>query len=116
MNVNSMKNEEKANSKVGIRTMLKKTLKLWGWSILHFRFSWYYPGVPEMKPEEVYEKLQSENPPYLIDVRDGEDIAKAGKIEGAVMYPYFDFIKDIEKVPKNANSYVTHHFIGKFFS
>ena len=61
------------------------------WSLLHFRRSWYYPGVPEINPDEVHKQLKTDKPPFLIDVRDSEDIAKSGKIEGAVFLNYFNF-------------------------
>lgn len=102
-----MKTEQKEPSNVGMGKMIRKTMKLWVRSILHFRFSWYYPGIPEITPQEVFEKLQSDQKPYLIDVRDSEDISKTGLIEEAVIYPYFDFLNNIDNIPRDANSYVT---------
>ena len=97
---------EKAEQKVDGR-IVRKTLKLWVWSLLRFKFSWYYPGIPEIKPEEAFKLLQSDNPPLLIDIRDDADIMKFGKIEGTEMFPYFNFPAYIGQIPKDTKTKIT---------
>lgn len=48
--------------------MALKILRLWLWSIL--KRGWYLPEVSEITADEVYERLNSNTPPLLLDLRD----------------------------------------------
>ena len=83
--------------------MVKKTLKLLFWSI--FRLGrWYIPNVPEIKAEELLDKLNSDQDLLLIDIRDESEIKKFGVIKNSQMFPYFDFPSYIDKIPKDTNN------------
>lgn len=99
-----MKNTKNKNKESKINSeIVKKTLKLWFWSILHFG-KWYIPNIPEIKPEELYDKIKSNNSPLLIDIRDDSEVKKFGHIENAQRFPYFNFPSYLDKMPTDHNT------------
>ena len=96
-----MNNSKKKEKKQTVDTnIVKKTLKLWFWSILHFG-KWYMPKIPEIKAEELLRKIQSNQAPLLIDIRDESELKKFGYIEDAQMFPYFNFPSQLYKIPED---------------
>lgn len=80
--------------------IVKKTIKLWLWSLLRFG-RWYMPHIPEIKPEELLKKLESNETPLLIDIRDKSELKKFGYIEHAQMFPYFKFPSYLDRISKD---------------
>jgi len=95
---------EKQNKPPANNKVIRKTLKLWFWSILHFG-RWYMPNIPEIKPDELYQKLlpkQSAKSIMLIDIREKYEVKKDGCIEGTTFFPYFNFPSYIHKIPRDS--------------
>jgi TusA-related sulfurtransferase/rhodanese-related sulfurtransferase len=80
--------------------IVSKTLKLWVYSIFHLG-RWYLPNIPEIKPDQLYDKIKSNEAPLLIDIREESDIKKFGMIEKAKLFPYFNFLSQVDKIPEN---------------
>lgn len=100
----NLKNAKKNTKKSKINSeIVKKTLKLWFWSILHLG-RWYIPNIPEIKPEELYEQIKYNNSPLLIDIRDDSEIKKFGYIENTQRFPYFNFPSYLDKIPSDHNT------------
>ncbi|MFX0013439.1 MAG: sulfurtransferase TusA family protein [Promethearchaeota archaeon] len=63
--------------KIGRGRMFIKLLRLWLWSII--RRGWYLPEIPEITVDEVYDRLNSNNLPLLLDLRDLVEFYGNGK-------------------------------------
>ncbi|MHA1219931.1 MAG: hypothetical protein ACTSO5_14810, partial [Candidatus Heimdallarchaeaceae archaeon] len=62
-NSNTIKEIEISTSR-----MVLKLLKLFLFSLIRLRF--YIPGIPEIKVDNLYELIKSNNAPLIIDTRD----------------------------------------------
>ena len=83
--------------------VIKKTLKLWFWSLLHLG-RWYMPNIPEIKPEELHDRIsskESDKSMLLIDIREKYEVKKDGYIGGTTFFPYFNFPSHIHKISRN---------------
>ena len=96
----SLENEKTKNPN---KKVVAKTLKLWFWSILHLG-RWYLPNIPEIKPNQLLDKLKSNNIPLLLDIREKSDVAKLGYIEHTKFFPYFDFLAHLDKIPNDKDT------------
>ncbi len=77
-----------------------KFLKLFFFSML--RTKWFIPGVAEITADELYELIQSDNTPLMIDTRDRVEFyaaegswRKYGHIEGARNIPIFELTSNL---------------------
>ena len=58
------------------------------------------PGVPTLKPAEVQEKLKNENRPFLLDVREKQEL-REGYISGAKSIPLGQLNRHMKELPKD---------------
>ena len=58
------------------------------------------PSVPTMKPTEVQEKLKNGNRPFLLDVREKQEL-REGYISGAKLIPLRQLSGRIKELPKD---------------
>ncbi len=64
-------------------------------------FSTFFgPSVPTLKPAEVQEKLKNGNRPFLLDVREKQEL-REGYISGAKLIPLGQLSGHIEELPKD---------------
>lgn len=62
-------------------------------------FRWLFaPKVKQISVQEAYERLQSANPPVIVDVRQPVE-TQAGSVPGAVLIPLTEFGKRYEELP-----------------
>ena len=98
---------ENTKNKISTRRLITKTLKLWLFSA--FRFRWYLPGNPEITAEEVVELMETENPPFLLDLRDLKEFDGTGKnkleqlghIPSSYSIPFFQVPSRSNEIPKD---------------
>jgi rhodanese-related sulfurtransferase len=62
--------------------------------------SLFGPAVPTLKPVEVQEKLKYGNRPFLLDVREKQEL-RAGYISGAKSIPLGQLNRRMKELPKN---------------
>ena len=81
--------------------MILKLLKLFLFSLIRLRF--YVPGIPEIKVDNLYELIKSDNAPLLIDTRDNAEfygVADYGKnyghIPNAKLLPIFQLAANLK--------------------
>jgi tRNA 2-thiouridine synthesizing protein A len=81
--------------------MVLKLLKLFLFSLIRLRF--YVPGIPEIKVDNLYELIISDNAPLIIDTRDNSEfygVADYGKnyghIPGAKLLPLFQLAANLK--------------------
>ena len=58
------------------------------------------PSVPTLKPAEVQEKLKNGNRPFLLDVREKQELQE-GYISGAKLIPLRQLSSHIKELPKD---------------
>ncbi|MHA1945467.1 MAG: rhodanese-like domain-containing protein [Candidatus Hodarchaeales archaeon] len=81
-------------------------LRLMSWRVI--KRKWYLPNVPEITVKELFDRLNSSNPPFLLDLRDKEHFEgngqdkydKDGHIEGAKWIPMMKLSNRFDEIPK----------------
>jgi rhodanese-related sulfurtransferase len=58
------------------------------------------PAVPTLKPAEVQEKLKNGKRPFLLDVREKQEM-RAGYISGAKLIPLGQLVRRMKELPKD---------------
>jgi rhodanese-related sulfurtransferase/TusA-related sulfurtransferase len=92
--------------KISRRKMLFKMMRLWLWSIRKRR--WYLPEASEITVDELFERLNSNQAPLLIDLRERVEFAgtgqykyeKYGHIRNANWIPLFQLTSHFEELPQ----------------
>ena len=65
-------------------------------------------GRIQMTPQELHERLQKENVPLILDVREPWEYHRA-HIEGAVLIPMRDLPRQMDSLPRDAEIIVVCH-------
>ncbi|MFX0051890.1 MAG: sulfurtransferase TusA family protein [Candidatus Hermodarchaeota archaeon] len=86
------------------RRMFLKLLRLWTWSII--KRGWYLPDTPEITVDQVYDQLNSNNLPLLLDHRDEKEFygtgeykyEKYGHIPNSQLIPLFELPSHFENL------------------
>jgi tRNA 2-thiouridine synthesizing protein A len=84
--------------------MFLKLLRLWAWSII--KRGWFLPDTPEITVDEVYDRLNSNNLPLLLDHRDEKEFygtgeykyEKYGHIPKSQLIPLFELTSHFENL------------------
>ncbi|MDX1612947.1 MAG: rhodanese-like domain-containing protein [Candidatus Promineifilaceae bacterium] len=64
-------------------------------------FDWLFgPAPPKIDVREAYERLQAEEPPLIVDVRQ-EVETRSGVVPGAVLIPLTEFGRRYEELPRD---------------
>jgi tRNA 2-thiouridine synthesizing protein A len=93
--------------KIGRRKMFFKLMRLWLWTIR--KRKWYLPEMPEITVDELFERLNSNQAPLLIDLRSRKEFAGTGKqkyekyghIQDAKWIPLMELSSHFEDLPKD---------------
>jgi rhodanese-related sulfurtransferase len=57
-------------------------------------------AVPQLPPQQVQKALQGDKPPYLLDVRNPNELQVDGRVEGAVNIPLFELQQRAGELPQ----------------
>lgn len=84
-----------------------KMMKLFLWRI--GKRKWFLPGVPEITADGLVERLNSNQPPLLIDLRSKKEFdgsghdkyEKHGHIQGAKWIPFMELPSHLEELPRD---------------
>ncbi|MCE7748408.1 MAG: hypothetical protein GPJ51_08415 [Candidatus Heimdallarchaeota archaeon] len=86
---------------ISTKRMVLKILKMFLFSLIRMRF--YVPGIQEIKVVQLYELIESENAPLIIDLRDNAEfygVAEYGKnyghIPDAKLLPLFQLAANLK--------------------
>ncbi|MHA2156897.1 MAG: sulfurtransferase TusA family protein [Candidatus Hodarchaeales archaeon] len=93
--------------KISKPRMAFKFLKMFFWRII--KRKWYMPGVPEITVDQLAERLKSNDPPLILDLRDRADFegmgdtkyTKHGHIQGAKWIPIMELSSLFDEIPKD---------------
>jgi tRNA 2-thiouridine synthesizing protein A len=106
--VNKMENKNEVKEvKISKRKMAFKMIRLFLWTIR--KRKWFLPGLDEITADELFERMNSNLPPLLLDVRGekefnggGEDkYEKYGHIPNATHVPIMELTANLEDLPKD---------------
>jgi tRNA 2-thiouridine synthesizing protein A len=93
--------------KISKRKMFFKMMRLWLWTIR--KRKWYLPEAAEITVDELFERLNSNQAPLLIDLRDRAEFygtgeykyEKYGHIQDSKWIPLMDLSSHFEDLPKD---------------
>ncbi len=103
-----MENESKVKEvKTSKVKMAFKMIRLFLWSIRKLR--WYLPGLDEITADELFERMNSSEPPLIVDLRADEDFNgrgtnkydKHGHIPNAMQVSIMELTAKLEDLPKD---------------
>lgn len=87
--------------------MARRILRLSFYRIV--KRKWYLPNIPEITADELFDRLNSPNPPLILDLRSREDFEgrgqnkynKDGHIQGAKWIPIMNLTSQYDDLPKD---------------
>lgn len=67
---------------------------------MSFLRRWFGPAVTKITPQELYNRLQSEAPPLVLDVRQSVE-TRSGLIPGAINIPLTQLARRLSDLPRD---------------
>ena len=98
--------------------MYLKVPRMMFWRII--KREWYLPNIPEITVDELYDRLNGNNPPLLVDLRyrehfegRGQDkYEKNGHIRNAKWIPFMELSSRFQELHKFKNKEIVNQIVG----